>query len=96
MQLVDEVPDVQSRDPNPEMILQHAETAQYLRVALGCLKPVDRQLIERRFGLDQDEMTLQELAMQLGVSPQAVHKRLKSAIARLRPPVIQIFRTRCH
>jgi RNA polymerase sigma factor (sigma-70 family) len=52
--------------------------------ALASLKPEEQFLIHCYFGFDNKAMKLEEIANKLNVSPQAVHKRIKNAIAKLR------------
>ena len=52
--------------------------------ALASLKPEEQFLIRCYFGFDNKAMKLEEIATMLNVSPQAVHKRLKNMIAKLR------------
>lgn len=52
--------------------------------ALASLKPEEQFLIRCYFGFDNKAMKLEEIANKLNVSPQAVHKRIKNAIAKLR------------
>ena len=52
--------------------------------AMVQLEPEERFLIRCNFGFDGEKMTLEELADIAKVSPQAVHKRIKKAEAKLR------------
>lgn len=55
-----------------------------LNEALATLKPEEQFLIRCYFGFDNKAMKLEEIANKLNVSHQAVHKRIKNAIAKLR------------
>ena len=52
--------------------------------AMVRLEPEERFLVRCNFGFDGEKMTLEELADIAKVSPQAVHKRIKKAEAKLR------------
>ena len=52
--------------------------------AMVQLEPEERFLVRCNFGFDGERMTLEELADIAKVSPQAVHKRIKKAEAKLR------------
>lgn len=52
--------------------------------AMAMLEPEERFLVRCNFGLDGERMTLEELASIANVSPQAIHKRIKKAEAKLR------------
>ena len=52
--------------------------------AMVRLEPEERFLVRCNFGFDGEKMTLEELADITKVSPQAVHKRIKKAEAKLR------------
>lgn len=52
--------------------------------AMVQLEPEERFLVRCNFGFDGEKMTLEELADIAKVSPQAVHKRIKKAEAKLR------------
>lgn len=51
---------------------------------LGRLRVRDRTIIERRFGLGEGERSVQELAVEDGVSRGTVHRRLQRAMAAAR------------
>lgn len=55
-----------------------------LNEAMVQLEPEERFLLRCNFGFDGERMTLEELADIAKVSPQAVHKRIKKAEAKLR------------
>ena len=55
-----------------------------LNEAIASLKPEEQFLIRCYYGFDNKAMTLEEIAKVLNVSPQAVHKRIKNAIGKLR------------
>ena len=55
-----------------------------LNEAIATLKPEEQFLIRCYFGFDNKAMKLEEIANKLNVSPQAVHKRIKNAIVKLR------------
>ena len=52
--------------------------------AMASLKQEESFLVRCYYGFDNKAMTLNEIATMLNVSPQAVHKRLKNVIAKLR------------
>lgn len=55
-----------------------------LNEAIATLKPEEQLLIRCYFGFDNKAMKLEKIANNLNVSPQAVHKRIKNAIGKLR------------
>lgn len=55
-----------------------------LNEAIATLKPEEQFLIRCYYGFDNKAMKLEEIANNLNVSPQAVHKRIKNAIGKLR------------
>lgn len=55
-----------------------------LNEAIATLKPKEQFLIRCYFGFDNKAMKLEEIANQLNVSTQAVHKRIKNVIGKLR------------
>lgn len=62
----------ETEDPfNPEPDYYEA-----LYGALNELEPGDRELVQRRYGIDGDPCTLKQLGEARGVSLQAVHKKL--------------------
>jgi len=63
---------------------EHAWQLEMLNEAIATLSPEDQSLVRWYFGFDGEAMKLNEIAYILNISPQAVHKRLKKAEAKLR------------
>lgn len=55
-----------------------------LKLALGCLNPQDRSLIENHYGFNGDALTFAQLGEQHNVSFQAVAKKTKRVLNQLR------------
>lgn len=76
---------VVSPDPGPDEVVEAMEAADRAQRALAGLEATSRDVVESRFGLRGDEpATFVSIAARLGVSPQAVRKRLFKALADLR------------
>ncbi len=69
----------------PEDMLQHDEVERYVQAWLAELSDKHRWVIERRFGLNQQEVaTLEELASQLGVTRERIRQIQLEALHMLR------------
>jgi DNA-directed RNA polymerase sigma subunit (sigma70/sigma32) len=61
------------------------EKTQLVRDAIEILNPVNASMIRKRFGIGgQPSRTLEEIASEAGISPQAVDQRIKSSLRRIR------------
>ncbi|HYV86273.1 MAG TPA: sigma-70 family RNA polymerase sigma factor [Patescibacteria group bacterium] len=73
------------RATTPEEELARAQTVRAIRRALARLTPRERQVLEGRYGLDDDETrTLEEMGREIGLSREAVRLIERRAIRRLR------------
>ena len=64
----------------PLEILESTEIRQSVGLALNSLSTLDREILERKFGLNgYNEHTLKQLGDLLKISPQAVHKRVRKS-----------------
>jgi RNA polymerase sigma factor (sigma-70 family) len=71
--------------PDPADTVAAQDLAARLRAALAQLSPADRALLAVRFGLDgADPASRAAVARRLGVTPPAVARRERRALARLR------------
>ncbi len=69
----------------PESTLQNAEIEELVRQWIGQLSEKQRMVIQRRYGLDDcDVQTLEELALQLGLTRERVRQIQLEALAQLR------------
>lgn len=72
---------------NPEQDAYLGELRARVRDSLNWLRPREEQVLRLRFGLDDDcERSQEEIADQLGLSPQRVSAIQASAMRRLRKP----------
>jgi RNA polymerase sigma factor (sigma-70 family) len=69
---------------SPEQHLQRAEISTALQNAVATLTPNGEKVIRRRFGLDDREETLHEIALDLGLSDARVLQIEKRSLWRLR------------
>ena len=71
--------------PTPELLLHNSEIEDWIRQWLGELSDRQRQVIERRYGLNGREVaTLEELAGELNVTRERVRQIQSEALERLR------------
>jgi RNA polymerase nonessential primary-like sigma factor len=69
----------------PEETIQNAEIEHLIRHWIGQLTEKQRMVIQRRYGLDEcDVQTLEELALQLGLTRERVRQIQLEALAQLR------------
>ncbi len=69
----------------PEETIQNAEIEHLIRHWIGQLSEKQRMVIQRRYGLDEcDVQTLEELALQLGLTRERVRQIQLEALAQLR------------
>ena len=81
--LLDLLPDDQSQSPDAEV--QHRELETLTRAWLSRLSDKHRQVIERRFGLNNIEpATLEELADEMGLTRERVRQIQQEALVRLK------------
>ena len=77
---------VPSNDPSPEEQIEHRALREDLREALQILDDSTRHAVIRRFGLDGSEpATYGTIAADLGITQEAVRRRVIRALARLGP-----------
>ena len=71
--------------PAPELLLHNSEIESLVRRWLARLGPRQRRVIERRYGLDGEEIaTLEELAREVGVTRERVRQVQEEALDALR------------
>lgn len=75
-----------ARDPGPADQVLSAQEHRIAHELLSQLDPENAALVVARYGLDgSDGQTLNELADQRGVTPEAVRRRILRSLAKLRP-----------
>jgi RNA polymerase sigma-70 factor (ECF subfamily) len=72
-------------NPSPGRIARIRERAESVREAIAALSPDDRQVIELR---TFEELTSRDVAVLIGITPEAVSKRLVRALERLRAELV--------
>lgn len=73
-----------------------ADEKRLIRAALRALSKRERSILERRFGLDaQDEVTLETIAQELGVTRERVRQIQEEALRRLGPRLRSIAMGHC-
>ncbi len=75
---------------DPEQSARRSEQSAHLQGCLSALSAEDRDLLRARYA---DELKLRELAEARGISHQAVDKRIRKLLARLRDCLIKRART---
>jgi RNA polymerase nonessential primary-like sigma factor len=81
--LLDTIPDEQN--PDPSVILQDADVQRHIHTWLGLLNDKQKAVVERRFGLDGQEIsTLEEVGNEIGVTRERVRQIQIEALRRLR------------
>jgi len=71
--------------PSPELVLHNSEIENWIRQWLAELSERQRQVIERRYGLNGTEVaTLEQLARELGVTRERVRQIQSEALEKLR------------
>ena len=71
--------------PSPELVLHNTEIESWVRLWLDELSERQRQVIERRYGLNgKDVATLEQLASELGVTRERVRQIQAEALEKLR------------
>ncbi len=80
---------LESPDHGPEIVVEDAHLRETVRGLVRRLDPDSRFAVSRRFGLGEDEpATYVEIAAELGVSPEAVRRRVARALESLRSPAM--------
>jgi len=81
--LLDTIPDEQN--PDPALLLQDQDIAQHINLWLSQLNEKQRTVVERRFGLNnQDIATLEEVGDAIGITRERVRQIQLEALKRLR------------
>ncbi len=81
--LLDTIPDEQN--PDPSVILQDADVQRHIHTWLEQLNDKQKAVVERRFGLDGQEIsTLEEVGNEIGVTRERVRQIQIEALRRLR------------
>jgi RNA polymerase primary sigma factor len=70
--------------PSPFDRKLEQDMARESRRLLGTLSPYDARILRGRFGIDDEEHTLQELGDKLGVTRERVRQRQETSLAKLR------------
>jgi len=83
-------------EPSPEQVLYHQEMASAIAAALEQLKPRERMILERRYGLEgRRPETLEEIGQSLSVTRERVRQIEAAAMDRLkkgpRIPLLRAF-----
>lgn len=71
---------------DPEIRLQAAQFAAQLRDTLSTLNPRQQLVLRRRFGIDCEEQTLQEIAQEVGVTSEVIRQNEAAALRKLKHP----------
>ena len=74
------VPDLPSRIPGPDLLLQASETSQLVRQSLDRLDQPCREIIELRY---YGDLSYEEIAGELQLNPKTVSSRLSKCLDRL-------------
>ena len=75
----------------PDVEVEESTERRAVRSLLDSLDPMTAELVAARFGLDGSEpATFTAIASELGVSPEAVRRRINRALARLRPDAVHL------
>lgn len=80
--LIDSIPD--ELNPDPMLILQDSDLAKCLRLWLSQLTEKQRIVIERRFGIGEEEATLEEIGIELDLTRERVRQIQMVALKTLR------------
>jgi RNA polymerase nonessential primary-like sigma factor len=81
--LLDTIPDEQN--PDPSILLQDEDITRHIRLWLSQLNEKQRIVVERRFGLDGDEIaTLEQVGLEIGITRERVRQIQLEALKRLR------------
>ncbi|EIJ43286.1 RNA polymerase sigma factor RpoS [Beggiatoa alba B18LD] len=81
--LLDTIPDEQN--PDPSVLLQDADMLKHIELWLSQLNEKQRRVVERRFGLDGDEVaTLEQVGLEIGITRERVRQIQLEALKRLR------------
>ena len=72
--------------PSPEETARFAETQRLLRDHVDSLVPREARVIRRRFGIDCDEHTLEEVGKEFGVTRERIRQIEAKALRKLRHP----------
>jgi len=76
-------------NPDPDTIIHRQQINTRICEILGCLGEMERKVLMMRFGLvDGSEMTVEEVANELGMTPERVKKLEAKALRSLRNPDI--------
>ncbi len=78
---MEELPERADARPDPGLSASTAEIGERVRAALGELEPQERSLLKLRHA---DELTLQEVAHELGITVEQTKYRLKRALFHMR------------
>ena len=68
--------------------LEQTERVVAVHDALSSLRPRERDILARRFGIGRDEQTMQEIAAELGVSRSRVMQIEANALRHMRQPSV--------
>jgi len=81
--LLDTIPDEQN--PDPAVVLQDHDMLRHIDMWLSQLTDKQRKVVERRFGLDGDEVaTLEQVGAEIGITRERVRQIQLEALKRLR------------
>ncbi len=81
--LLDTIPDEQN--PDPSILLQDEDIMRHIQLWLSQLNEKQRIVVERRFGLDGDEVaTLEQVGLEIGITRERVRQIQLEALKRLR------------
>jgi len=72
--------------PSPEEMAMVAEMQMLLREQVGSLDPRQADVLRRRFGIDFDEHTLEEVGKEFGVTRERIRQIEAKALRKLRHP----------
>ena len=72
--------------PSPEEMAMVAQMQNFLREQVGRLTPREATVLRRRFGIDSDEHTLEEVGKEFGVTRERIRQIEAKALRRLRHP----------
>ena len=76
-------PELEDESPYDEVIMR--SMFGHIRSLLGTLKPMEQDILTRRFGLDgEGEVTLQEIATSYGLSRERIRQIQEQALTKVR------------
>jgi DNA-directed RNA polymerase specialized sigma subunit len=75
--------DLEESRPSSIDIAERNETITSVRSAVSQLEPGEKAIVEQVFGLEGIEKSKTQIAIELGITPQAVCNRMKRAFGKL-------------